>query len=188
MFRHHALIEHLSSNLHNFLNQISRNLSRPNKKFLRDGLVGLIRAGKPIVCQMARQLPNRRSKYLTRVKRLDEHLISTNDFDERIKQSLSQFWLPMIDEDTPIILDLSDLAKPLAKKMDYLATVRDGNTGQLVNGYWLVEIYATPPSAGKIPYRFCSNLSATNNPNAPARTLLYSMRFTGYLSLPTKAG
>jgi hypothetical protein len=27
--------------------------------------------------------------------------------------------------------------------MDYLATVRDGSTGKLVNGYWLVEIYAS---------------------------------------------
>ena len=45
----------------------------------------------------------------------------------------------MINDDTPIILDLSDLGKPLAKKMDYLATVRDGSTGKLVNGYWLVE-------------------------------------------------
>ena len=71
MFKHHALIEHLSVNLHDFIHQISHNLSRPNKKFLRDGLIGLIRAGKPIVCQMARQLPNKRSKYLTRVKRLD---------------------------------------------------------------------------------------------------------------------
>lgn len=24
--------------------------------------------------------------------------------------------------------------------MDYLATVRDGSTGELVSGYWLVEI------------------------------------------------
>jgi hypothetical protein len=151
MFRHHALIEHLSANLHDFIHQISQNLSRPNKKFLRDGLIGLIRAGKPIVCQMARQLPNKRSKYLTRVKRLDEHLVSTGDFDERIKQALPDIWLPLIDENTPIILDLSDLGKPLAKKMDYLATVRDGSTGKLVNGYWLVEIYASVSKKNPIP-------------------------------------
>ncbi|MCK4624588.1 MAG: hypothetical protein KAV00_04700 [Phycisphaerae bacterium] len=101
MFRHHALIEHLSSNLHDFLNQISRNLSKPNKKFLRDGIIALIRAGRPIVCRMARQLPNKRPKYLTRVKRLDEHLVAASDFDERIKQALPQLWLPFIKDDTP---------------------------------------------------------------------------------------
>ena len=55
MFRHHALVEHLSSNLHDFLNQISGNLSKPNKKLLRDGIIALIRAGRPIVCRMARR-------------------------------------------------------------------------------------------------------------------------------------
>jgi len=37
-------------------------------------------------------------------------------------------------DDTPIILNLSNIAKPYAKKMDYLAMVRDGSSGVLVNG------------------------------------------------------
>ncbi|MHC4156319.1 MAG: hypothetical protein ACYST6_15555 [Planctomycetota bacterium] len=39
-----------------------------------------------------------------------------------------------------IILDLSDIARPFAKKMDYLAAVRDGSTGELVDGYSLAEL------------------------------------------------
>jgi hypothetical protein len=54
-------------------------------------------------------------------------------------------------DDTAIILDLSDIAKPLAEKMDYLATVRDGSTGELVNGYWLVEIYASVGRKNPVP-------------------------------------
>jgi len=57
----------------------------------------------------------------------------------------------MVGEDTPIILDLSDIAKPLARKMDYLATVRDGGTGQLVNGCWLVELYASVFHKNRVP-------------------------------------
>ena len=90
-------------------------------------------------------------EYTTRVKRLDDHLANPGDFDQRIKEALPELWLPLIQDDTPIILDLSDLAKPLAKKMDYLATVRDGSTGQLVNGYWLVEIYASVGLKNPIP-------------------------------------
>ena len=143
MVKQNALIESLSSNLHGFLNQIQGNLSIPDKKFLRDGFVGLVRAGRPIVCQMAREVPNQGSKYTTRVKRLDLHLTTKNDFDEQIKRLLPTIWVPMVADDTPLILDLSDLAKPLATQMDYLATVRDGSTGNLVNGYWLVEMYAS---------------------------------------------
>ena len=125
MVRQHALMESLSANLHGFLHQIDGNMSRPNQKFLQDARIGLLRAGRPIVCQMARQLPNQRTEYTTRVKRLDEHLVTPGDFDQRIKEALPELWLPLIQDDTPIILDLSDIAKPLAKKMDYLATVRD---------------------------------------------------------------
>jgi len=143
MVKQDALMESLSSNLKGFLNKIEGNLPVPDRKFLRDGFIGLVRAGYPIVCQMAREVPNQQPKYTTRVKRLDLHLTTECDFDERIKQSIPTIWLPLFSDDTPLILDLSELAKPLATQMDYLATVRDGSTGKLVNGYWLVEIYAS---------------------------------------------
>jgi len=151
MVRQHALMESLSANLHGFLHQINGNVSRPDQKFLQDALIGLLRAGRPVVCQMARQLPDQRTTYTTRVKRLDEHLVNPSDFDPRVKEALPELWLPLIQEDTPVILDLSDIAKPLAKKMDYLATVRDGSTGQLVNGYWLIELYASVSRKNPVP-------------------------------------
>jgi len=43
------------------------------------------------------------------------------------------------------------VSKQLAKMMDYLATVRDGSTGELVNGYWLVELYACLSRKNPVP-------------------------------------
>jgi hypothetical protein len=123
----------------------------PDKKFLRESLISLLRCGKPIVCQMARHTPNQRTTFLSRLDRLESHLVKNNDFDNKIKSELPEIWLPFIKEDTPIILDLSDIAKPYAKKMDYLATVHDGSTGELVNGYWLVELYASVSRKNPIP-------------------------------------
>ncbi len=151
MLKRKALMESISSNLHNFLKKIGKNLSVPDKKFLRDSLIGLIRCGKPIVCQMARHLPNQRTKFLSRLDRLEAHLGNDSNFDSKLKAELSEFWLPFIQDDTPIILDLSDIAKPFAKKMDYLATIRDGSTGELVNGYWLVELYASLSHKNPVP-------------------------------------
>jgi len=151
MLKRKALMESISSNLHNFLKKIGKNLSLPEKKFLRDSLIGLLRCGKPIVCQMARQLPNQRTKFLSRLDRLESHLVKDSNFDDEVKAALPQVWLPFFKDDTPIILDLSDLAKPLAKKMDYLATVRDGSTGELVNGYCLVELYVSLSHKNPVP-------------------------------------
>ena len=151
MLKRVALMESISSNMHSFLKKIGKHLSVPDKKFLRDSTIGLLRCGKPVVCQMARQLPNQRTRFISRLDRLDQHLIKHNDFDDNIKQALPEVWLPFFSDDTPIILDLSDIAKRLAKKMDYLATVRDGSSGQLVNGYWLVELYASLSHKNPVP-------------------------------------
>ena len=126
-----ALMVSLSSNLDRFLKGIEGNLRVAEKKFLRDAVVGLVRAGHPIVCPMAREIPDQQCKYTTRVKRLDPHLTVETDFDERVMQPLPDIWLLLMTDDTPLIQDLSDLAKPLAEKMDYLATVRGASTGHL---------------------------------------------------------
>jgi len=68
-----------------------------------------------------------------------------------VKETLPGVWLPYFKDDTAIILDLSDMAKPKAVKMDYLATVRDGSTGELVNGYWLLEMYASLSRHNPVP-------------------------------------
>jgi len=146
-----ALMEAVSANLNWFLQPIGENLTKPQKKFLRDGLVGLLRAGRPVVCRMARKLPDCGTQFLSRLDRLESHLNQADDLDQKVKSALPGLWLPMVQEDTPIILDLSDIAKPLAKKMDYLATVRDGSTGQLVNGYWLIELYASVSRKNPVP-------------------------------------
>lgn len=151
MVRTHALMESVSANLHEFLEQISAELTRPQKKFLRDGLLGLLRAGRPVVCRMARKLPDQRTKFLSRLDRMEANLNRQSDFDDKLKSALPDLWLPWVRDETPIILDLSDIAKPLAKKMDYLATVRDGSTGQLVNGYWLVQLYASVSRKNPVP-------------------------------------
>jgi len=151
MLKRKALMESISSNLHSFLKKISKNLSVPDKKFLRDSTIGLIRCGKPIVCQMARHLPNQQTKFISRLDRLDQHLLKDSDYDNNVKEALPEVWLPFVHDDTPIILDLSDLAKRLAKKMDYLATVRDGSTGELMNGYWLLEMYASLSRKNPVP-------------------------------------
>jgi hypothetical protein len=43
---------------------------------------------------------------------------------------------------TVLALDLSDIRKEYAQKMEYLATVRDGSSGELHQGYWLCDVTA----------------------------------------------
>jgi hypothetical protein len=45
-----------------------------------------------------------------------------------------------VQPNTVLALDLSDIRKEYARKMEHLATVRDGSTGELHQGYWLCDV------------------------------------------------
>ena len=45
-----------------------------------------------------------------------------------------------IQQDTVLALDLSDIRKEYAQKMEHLATVWDGSSGETHPGYWLVDV------------------------------------------------
>ncbi|MBF0369358.1 MAG: transposase [Magnetococcales bacterium] len=72
-----------------------------------------------------------------------------------------------IQDRTLLILDPSDLTKPYAKKMEFLAKVRDGSAGKIASGYWL-----------------CQVVGVENGDNAiiPLHSHLYSQEAPGFLS------
>jgi hypothetical protein len=81
-----------------------------------------------------------------RHKRLLDQLKNPRwDHDALIDQ-YQKNWARRVQPDTPLILDLSDLAKPRARTLKYLALVRDGSARdhrpRLVYGYWCFEAYA----------------------------------------------
>ncbi len=51
---------------------------------------------------------------------------------------------------TLLVLDISDIAKPYAEKMQYLARVRDGSTGDIADGYWLCQVIGVENEAAAI--------------------------------------
>jgi hypothetical protein len=45
-----------------------------------------------------------------------------------------------IKDDTLLIIDPTDISKKYARKMQYLAKVRDGSSGQISDGYWVCSV------------------------------------------------
>ena len=73
MTRPQALTEAVSANLNWVLQPISENPTKPRKKFLRDGLIGLVRTPLPAVCRMARKLLTPDATFLSDFNRLEEN-------------------------------------------------------------------------------------------------------------------
>jgi len=58
----------------------------------------------------------------------------------KITDSLCHMASSRVEEDTLLVLDISDIAKKYARRMEYLARVHDGSEGTLANGYWTCSV------------------------------------------------
>jgi len=125
-----------------FIAPIAARADKPRKKFLRQAVSAILLSGSLVVMELARWMHDGCTDIFYRLKRLLNHLASPvvdlASLVEAYRTNLAGYVQP----DTPIIIDLTDVAKPRARKMKYVALVRDGSEHKLVNGYWCVEVYA----------------------------------------------
>jgi hypothetical protein len=119
-------------------------LDKTRSKFFGQSLLGILLSKSLIVARWLKHIPDRCKRPFYRQKRLLNQLKSKHWDHQKLIQQYQQLWAKRIEPDTPLIVDLSDLARPRAKRLKYLALVRDGSDPQqrLVNGYWCIEIYA----------------------------------------------
>ena len=125
-----------------FLTPILDEVDRPRKRFLPQVIRGILFSGSLTMMDIARWVRDDCSDLFHRDKRLLNHLVSPEGDLTAAVRRYRQAASMHISPDTALILDLTDLAKPRAKKMQYLDLVRDGSESKLVKGYWCIEVYA----------------------------------------------
>ena len=107
-----------------FSNKISRNLPKPERKFMADMNYGILSSGSCILTDIVDQLQEP-SRKINIVDRLSRHLAKGTP-KEALKAYLAQAkkWCP----DQPVIhIDDSDVVKPDGYKFESLGWVRDGS-------------------------------------------------------------
>lgn len=132
--------EKVKLEIERFSQIITEGLTKPKKKFISQMLFG-IQASRDIkLSNIARSLSEdiKLIKTENRLSRNAQAGDLTNQLNEDIIKRAARRILP----DTVIALDLSDIHKPFAKKMDYLADVWNGSEGRVTKGYWLLEATA----------------------------------------------
>jgi len=122
-----------------FSHKISIGFKKPLRKFMVQMLYG-IQASKDVkLSNIARSL-NEEVALVKTENRLSRN-IGGRDFTEEVNRRIIVQGAKRITEDTVIALDISDIDKPYARKMEYLALVRDGSTGETKSeGYWLIDV------------------------------------------------
>jgi len=138
------------------LAKITGKLKEQIKIFSGKVSVDLPKAGRRFVAEMLYGIESEQSVHLSRIARsLSEGIpliktinrlsyeLSRGGFWEKITLRLLKLAQGIIGKDTLLILDLSDITKPYAKEMEYLARVHDGSKGELADGYWTCHVIAS---------------------------------------------
>ena len=115
--------------LRKFLGIFSPRFSKPKLEFLGQMLFGIQAARDTLVSEIARSLQEDVLAKKTQ-ERLEHHL-QADGLDDKIHGSLLCDAASSIHEDTLIIIDPTDVQKPYAEKMPYLAKVWDGSEGKV---------------------------------------------------------
>jgi len=145
---HRQIALKLQGQIHNFSGIFYPHFSLPRSKFIEQMIYG-IQAGRDVkLSSIGRSLGEDISLKKTE-ERLSRHLV-VKGLGQKINEVLVEHGSRKVHEDTLIVIDPTDIRKPYARNMPYLAHVRDGSTGEIVNGYWACTAVACEPGKRRV--------------------------------------
>jgi len=156
----------IKAQISRFSNRLSDGLTKPERRFIREVIYG-IQASKDVkLSNIARSL----GEEIPLIK--TEWRLSRNaaksDFTDLINARLIDLGKSRIADDTVLALDPGDIDKPYAKKMEYLALVRDGSRKETKSpGYWTMEVVGADVEGEEL---------------IPLYSELYSQKSRGFIS------
>ena len=130
----------MRAHLDYFSGSLSAGLCKSARRFVGEALYGIAARQSVRLTEIGRALEEviPLAKTETRLSRN----LGRPDLREHVGQAILREGRRKVRERTLLILDISDIAKPYAEKMEYLARVRDGSTGDIADGYWLCQVIA----------------------------------------------
>jgi hypothetical protein len=108
------------------------------RRFALESLYGICESQSVMLSRIARSL-NEPIALIKTENRLSRQA-AREGLDEAVRDFVIAQGAPRIGDDTLLVLDPSDITKPYAEKMEYLARVRDGSVGKITKGYWLCQV------------------------------------------------
>jgi hypothetical protein len=138
----HAKIAHrIREKMAEFSGKVSEGLPQTARRLVREVVYGMQSRGSVRLSEIARSLEEQ-----TAMKKVIERLsrqMNRPGLREQVTENLLDLAAKRIDKETLLVVDPTDISKPYARKMQYLARVRDGSNGGIRDGYWCCQVVAT---------------------------------------------
>ena len=138
----------LKAQLTKFSSELCAGLSRPLQKFVGQMLFGIQASQDVKLSNVARSLKEEIPLIKTE-DRLSRNLKAV-ELEAELTPQLAAMASHRVSANTVLCLDLSDIRKEYAKKMEYLAPVHDGSAGEVHAGYWLCDITGAEVNGSEI--------------------------------------
>lgn len=137
------LYQEMSARLREFLQPFVRSLPAGPARVARELAAGVVFTGSVQLTNAARIFAKTTAQLERGVERMSHHWADPRWDHRPLCDQLLRQQAQDLDDDTLIPIDLTDLAKPYARCMQYLAIVRDASDpeGRKVRGYWCFEAY-----------------------------------------------
>ena len=121
-----------------FSGELSAGWPKVARRFLAEAIYGIQARQSVHLTEIARALGEKIHIKKTQY-RLSRQL-GRDDLGRKVLNRLSRMGARRVEKKTLLIIDISDIRKKYARKMEHLACVRDGSEKTLVNGYWTLSV------------------------------------------------
>ena len=140
MANYNTLVYKLKRGIVNFCGKLSKGFGKPAQKFIADMVFGIIASKSCYLTEISRSL-NEDIKLDKTVDRLSRNLMNFNG-EAKLRENYFDSVKKNFGDDTIIIFDDSDVAKPYSRKLEGVCRVKDGSTGDITDGYWTAGVSA----------------------------------------------
>lgn len=131
-----------------FSGNVSHGLPKVAQRLVREVLYGVQARGSVRLSEIGRSLGE-----ATSLKKIIERLgrqLERRGLRQQVRKNLLALAAPRITAETLLVVDPTDVSKPYARSMEYLARVRDGSQGKLADGYWCLEVVAVQRGTAEV--------------------------------------
>lgn len=144
----HQIGYKLRQQIHKFSGELCTSMGKVTSRFVEEAIFGLSASGSVRLTEIARSLEEDIPLHATH-KRLSRNL-ADKTLAADIEQKVLELGARHIKKKTLLIVDPTDLQKKYAKKMQYLARVRDASEKTIGKGYWLCDVVGCEVGSNEI--------------------------------------
>jgi hypothetical protein len=151
------VVAKIKAQLSKFSGIISRGFPKAKRRLIKEILYG-IQATKDVKLSNISRSLNEQQRLINTEDRLSRNLDDV-DFTDGINREICRLGASKVLDEMVIALDLGDIRKRFATKMQYLGGIYDGSQNEVGNGYWLCKCVAADIEHTRVIPLYCEGYS-----------------------------